>query len=174
MDKKHLAILDSVSENEGEIFGPILEKTNEKIPISRRPFGRRLKDLQMWGYVTKKGIHYFLDTPRIRKTDYSKQDKQFNQLRKKVKRLLDSKKSPATWSSMVKEIFDEWYVPISYERLCYLSLLTKGEQYKINKVLERCEKLILKITTKLEERYSGTIPILTHSDELVFLQKIKK
>lgn len=174
MDKKHLAILESISENEGEWFAFLLEETNKKISISQKPFGRRLKDLQVWGYVTKRGWSYYSDTPRIKKTDYSKLNKELTKLRKKVKRISEMEGSPAKKISLMKKIFYEWYVPISYEKMWQISILKPGEIFKINHVLEKCEKMIIKISTALEKWQPGVTTIMPYYRDLVFIEKVKK
>ena len=174
LDEKHLAILETLSKNEGEWFGFLLEKTNKKIPISQRPFGRRLKDLQNWGYATKRGWSYYFATSQFKKSNFSKLNLQFNKLRKKVDKVLQFSVSPARHTNLVKEIFDGWYVPLSYQKLCFTPLISRGEEYKINNLLERCEKLMLKLTKKLEKIYPGILPLLAHYEELIFIEKVKK
>lgn len=173
MDEKHLVILETVSNNEGEWFGFLLEETKKKISISQRPFGRRLKDLQDWGYVTKKGNSYYLDTPRIKKTDHSKLIKQLGKLRKKVNQVLATT-SPAEKTSLMKQIFDEWYVPLSFEKMCQNSLLTRGEIFKINHVLKKCEKMIIDLSIELEKWAPGVTAIIPYYEDLVFIEKVKK
>jgi len=172
MDEKHQAILETINENEGETFGPIFEKTRTKIPISRRPFGKRLNDLQILGYVIKRGTHYYLDTPRIKRTDYSKLNKETTKLEKKVKQVLEMKGFPAKKSSLMKKIFDEYYVPFSFEKLCQRSILKPGEIFKIDKILEKCEKMIVKISMGLEKWQPGITTIIPYSDDLIFIEKV--
>ena len=162
-------------QNEGEWFGFLLEETNndDDISISQRPFGRRLKDLQNWGYVRKKGWSYYLDTPRIKKTDHSKLNKQLGKLRKKVDKVLATT-SPAKKTELMKQIFYEWYVPLSFEKMCQNSLLTSGEIFKINRVLEKCEKMITDLSIELEKWAKGVTAIIPYYKELVFIEKVKK
>jgi len=174
MNKIHEAILESIYENEGKTFGPLLEKTKKKTKTSRRPFGRFIKELQTSGHVTKKGRRYYLDTPRIKKTNFSKLNKELTKLRKKVKEISEKRGSPAKKTSLMKKIFDEWYVPLSYEKIIQGSLLKPGEIFKINRVLEKCEKMIFNIATELEKWQPNITTIIPYSDDLIFIEKVTK
>ena len=174
MNEIHEAILESIYENEGRTFGPLLEETKKKTKTSRRPFGRYLKELQISGHVTKKGRRYHLDTPRIRKTNFSKLNKELEKLRKKVKKISEKSGSPAKKTSLMKKIFDEWYVPLLYEKICQSSLLKPGEIFKINHTLERCEKMMCKIATELEKWQPNITTIIPYSNNLIFIEKVTK
>jgi len=172
LDEKETTILRVLLVDDRLRFEEFFAATLERYKMDKKTFINRLKKLVKAGYVKHKNRIYYL-VSRNRRTQYRNLNITLNKFNKEFKKFQKSKFLYEKLTLMDR-IFKDLYHPLQDERLCFWSDYTKGERIKINEVITKCEKLIIKIADNAKVSFPDPDLILPPPDELISIVKVSK
>jgi len=171
LDEKETTIVRVLLIEEGLRFTEFFEKTKNRFDMDKKTFIGRLRKLQNQGYIKhKKGIYYLV--AKKRRVQYRNLIKTLNKFRKEFE-----KKQGIEFLfeklMLMDKIFKEIYLKVQYERLCFWSEYTKGEQLKIKDIISKCEKIIIEIADDAKIGFPEPGNILPPY-EVISIKKVSK
>lgn len=170
MDDKEKKIVGVLLENNELRFEELCDKVLDRLLMDRKTFINRLRKLQSQGIVDHKKSKYFL-VPLNRRKIYKNLNLEIQKTKKKISKLPKNRFFIQKSIELLEKIFHELYVPLQYERLCFLTDFSKGEKTKLENDLKRLEDVIIDLSCQIKKGQPGIEELLPPTREMIFIYK---
>jgi len=171
MDERESTIIAILLEYNELTYSELFEKTIDRYKMDNHTFIDRLKKLEKNGLIKHVNKKYFL-VAKKRRVQYQNLNIRLKKLEKKFKKI-DKFELLFEKLMLMDSIFKEIYLRLQYERLCFWSDYTKAEQLKMRSIIDRCEKLIIKIADNTKIGFPDPGNILPPY-EVISIRKVSK
>ena len=159
------------------IFTEWFEKTINQFKMDKKTFIARKKKLEKNGTVKHSKGRYFL-VPRNRRKIFQNLNKKIVQYQTEAKAIYALPPENISFLRksvrLLEKIFQELYVQLQYERLCFLNDYSKGEQVQINQSLNRCEKIISDLAELIKKTHPTIGKKILPPGDVIFIEKVQR